>query len=72
MESAQELFNRGNLFYFFKTNFIDDGIMRELIYMFAYMMAMITLMLTCDFFHIGCQMGIVDTVIKKNNFRRQK
>jgi O-antigen/teichoic acid export membrane protein len=62
----------GVIFYLFKTNFINNGIMLELIYMFAYLFAVTTFMLACDFFHIGCQMGIVDTVIKKINSKGQK
>ena len=62
----------GVVFYLFKTNFINDGIMGELVYMFAYMMVVSTFMLACDFFHIGYQIGIVDIVIKKINSKRQK
>jgi PST family polysaccharide transporter len=62
----------GAVFYLFKTHFSNDGIISDLVYMFAYMMAVITFMLACDFFHIGCQMDIVDTVIKKINSKRQK
>ena len=60
----------GAVFYLFKTNFINDGVLRELVYMFAYLITLAIFMLACDFFHIGCQIGIVDTVIKKINSKR--
>jgi len=62
----------GVIFYFLKSNFINDGIIRAMFYMFAYMVTVITFMLAFDFFHIGYQNGIVETIIKKSNLKRHK
>jgi PST family polysaccharide transporter len=62
----------GIIFYFLKSTYLDGGFIYVLLYMLAYMLIISIVVLACDFFHIGCQMGIVDTVIKKINSKRQK